>query len=69
MQTAKRYLSPQELVARWDHRVSVRTLANWRSQSTGPTYVKIGGRVAYKNEDVGAWEEKRTVAGTSDYVR
>jgi hypothetical protein len=69
MQSAKRLLSPQELVARWDNRISPRTLANWRSQSTGPTYMKIGGRVAYKVEDVVAWEDKRTVGGTSDYVR
>uniref|UniRef100_A0AAU6W289 Helix-turn-helix domain-containing protein n=1 Tax=Pseudomonas phage Touem01 TaxID=3138548 RepID=A0AAU6W289_9VIRU len=63
----KRYLSPTELVDRWDQRVSTRTLANWRSQSSGPRYIKIGGRVAYRIEDITKWEDARTVGGTCEY--
>lgn len=35
--------------------VSVSTLANWRSASTGPKWRKPGGRVRYWREDVVAW--------------
>lgn len=63
----KRFFTPKELVVRWENRISVRTLANWRSQSSGPKYVKIGGRIVYKIEDVVAWENSRTVSGTCEY--
>lgn len=33
-------------------RVSPRTLANWRARGEGPTYKKIGGRVAYPRQAV-----------------
>ncbi|QHD08596.1 hypothetical protein PspR76_24005 [Pseudomonas sp. R76] len=67
MTDASFILTPTELVQRWRNRVSVRTLANWRSNSNGPRYVKISGRVGYKLADVAAWEGKRTVGGTGDY--
>jgi predicted heme/steroid binding protein len=63
----KRFFTPKELVERWEGRISVRTMANWRSQSNGPRYVKIGGRIMYKIEDVVSWENSRTVGGTSEY--
>ena len=63
----KRYLSPVELVERWDNRITTRTLANWRSTSTGPRYIKIGGRVAYRVEDINSYETARTVGGTCEY--
>lgn len=67
MQTNQVLLSQADLVARWGGRISVRTLANWRSQSNGPRYVKLGGRIAYRLADVAAWEERRTVGGTAQY--
>ncbi|GJE46131.1 helix-turn-helix transcriptional regulator [Methylobacterium soli] len=69
MQTGQEVLRPHDLVERWGGIVSVRTLANWRSQSIGPRYVKYGGRIGYKEKDVLEWENKRTVEGTSDYIR
>ena len=48
------YLSPSELAAR--HRVGVGHLANLRSQGTGLPYVKTGGRVLYRLEDVELYE-------------
>ncbi|WP_211232363.1 helix-turn-helix transcriptional regulator [Pseudomonas cremoricolorata] len=62
-------LRPHELVERWNGAVSVRTLANWRSQGTGPKFVKLGGRIVYRLEDVIEWEMKHTKISTSDYVR
>lgn len=44
------FLTPAELARRW--RVSVQTLANWRSRQSGPPYVKLGRRVLYRFSDV-----------------
>lgn len=42
---ARKYLTPAEAAAHL--RVSAKTLANWRSNGTGPTYKKVGSRVVY----------------------
>jgi predicted DNA-binding transcriptional regulator AlpA len=31
------------------------TLAKWRLRRTGPAYLKLGGRVRYRAEDIEAW--------------
>jgi len=53
------YLTPVDLVSRWKNQVSVRTLANWRVQGLGPSFVKIGNRVLYELSRVLAWEQTR----------
>ena len=35
--------------------VSGSTLARYRSENTGPAYVKIGGKVRYRRSDLEAW--------------
>lgn len=67
-QKVEQILTPDELVSRWNNRVSARTLANWRSQSTGPKYIKLGGRIIYKLSMIEEFEDKRTVSGTADYI-
>ncbi|MCY4186879.1 MAG: hypothetical protein OXD30_00155 [Bryobacterales bacterium] len=37
------------------------TLARWRSLGTGPRYLKIGNRVAYRGADLNAWLDRITV--------
>ena len=37
------------------------TMAHWRSEGRGPTYVKIGFRVAYRGGDLNDWLASRTV--------
>lgn len=49
------FLLQVELARRW--RLSVRTLEKWRSSGRGPAYLKLGGRVVYRAEDVTAHEE------------
>ena len=49
-----RHFSQHDLAARW--RMSVRTLERWRSQRQGPPFLKLGGRVVYRVEDVEAFE-------------
>lgn len=55
------YLTPQELVQRWNGAVTTGTLANWRNQGKGPAYTKFGSRVRYKLESVEAYEAKNMI--------
>jgi excisionase family DNA binding protein len=38
-------------------RISVKTLANWRSRNTGPPFLRIGGRVRYRQHAMDEWIE------------
>src|SRR5215471_15399640 len=51
---AVRLLHQTDLSRRWN--VSPRTLERWRWQGKGPRYLKIGGRVRYRLEDIEAYE-------------
>jgi predicted site-specific integrase-resolvase len=51
---ATRHLSQTELAARWN--ISHRTLERWRWTGEGPQFIKIGGRVVYRQEDIEAYE-------------
>lgn len=55
-----RLLTPQQLVERWQGAITLVTLSTWRSRKLGPAYIKIGGRVLYREDAVAAWEAKRT---------
>jgi hypothetical protein len=48
------HLNQIDLARRW--RISPRTLERWRWLHQGPAYLKIGGRVAYRLEDVEMYE-------------
>lgn len=61
------YLTPAQLAARYEGRISVRTLANWRYQGVGPAFSRLGGRVLYPEDRLIEWENKRTVNSTSEY--
>jgi hypothetical protein len=52
-----RRLTQFELAQRW--RISGRTLEKWRQDRCGPPYLKIGGRVVYRLEDVEAFEAEQ----------
>jgi hypothetical protein len=49
-----RHLNQIDLSRRWG--VSPRTLERWRWRGEGPAYVKLGGRVVYRLEDIEAFE-------------
>ena len=51
------HLNQVELSRRW--RISSRTLEQWRWIHRGPPYLKIGGRVVYRLEDVEAFEAQQ----------
>ncbi len=52
--TIVRHLTQNELAERW--RVSPRTLERWRLEGKGPDWLKLTGRVVYREEDVAAFE-------------
>ena len=52
-----RHLNQIELADRW--KVSPRTLERWRWLGQGPRFMKLGGRVAYRLEDVETYEAEQ----------
>ena len=40
------------------------TLAHWRCEGRGPTYIKLGSRVAYRGVDLNEWLAAQTVRPT-----
>lgn len=51
------HLTQQDVARRW--RISPRTLERWRWQGEGPRFLKIGGRVVYRLQDVEAFEAEK----------
>jgi hypothetical protein len=51
------HISQYDLAARWH--LSPRTLERWRWTGQGPRFLKLGGRVVYRVEDLVAWETAR----------
>jgi hypothetical protein len=56
-----RHLNQTTLARRWD--LSPRTLERWRWLGKGPPYLKLGGHVAYRLEDVEAFEAAHEMGG------
>ncbi|MFC0386862.1 helix-turn-helix transcriptional regulator [Muricoccus vinaceus] len=52
-----RHLHQLELALRWN--VSPRTLERWRWLGQGPRFLKLGGRVVYRIEDIEAFEAQQ----------
>lgn len=57
-------LNQTELASRWT--ISARTLERWRWTGEGPAFLKIGGRVVYRLEDVLAYEQSRQRHSTAE---
>lgn len=49
-------MDQHQLAEHWG--IPVRTLAAWRYQGKGPRYMKLGGAVRYRLEDVEAYENE-----------
>lgn len=56
MKTEIKYLTTEELALRW--RMSPGSLANWRSQNKGPSYVKVGLKALYALTEITDWEKR-----------
>lgn len=61
------YLTPNQVADRYEGRISVRTLANWRWCGTGPKFLRAGGRILYDLLELESWEQKNTVSHTGEY--
>jgi len=61
---AIKHLRQTCLATRWN--VRPRTLERWRWLGEGPPFIKIGGRVVYRLEDVEAYEAGRRKASTAE---
>ncbi|MEW8415677.1 MAG: helix-turn-helix domain-containing protein [Candidatus Thiodiazotropha endolucinida] len=59
-----KHLNQAELADRWG--VSQRTLERWRAIGWGPCFLKMGGRVVYRLEDIEAYEIQHMRASTSE---
>ncbi|PZV39027.1 helix-turn-helix transcriptional regulator [Mesorhizobium kowhaii] len=51
-----RHLNQVDLSRRWS--LSPRTLERWRWLGQGPSFLKVGGRVVYRLEDIEAFEAR-----------
>lgn len=63
----KSCLNQKELAERWT--ISARTLERWRWTGEGPAFLKIGGRVVYRLEDVLEYERSRQRRSTAETER
>ncbi|MBF0214986.1 MAG: helix-turn-helix domain-containing protein [Magnetococcales bacterium] len=55
-----RHINPFQLARRWG--INPKTLQNWRCRGTGPPYLKIGGHILYRLEEIEAYEADRHIA-------
>jgi predicted site-specific integrase-resolvase len=60
------HLNQVQLARRWQ--LSPRTLERWRWLGQGPAFLKLGGRIVYRLDDVEAFEraQRRTPANTAE---
>ena len=56
------HMNQKQLAERWG--LSERTLEGWRWRGFGPRWLKLGGRVAYRTEDIEAFEAEHLHANT-----
>lgn len=57
------HFNQADLAARLN--ISPRTLERWRWTGEGPAFLKIGGRVVYRLEDVEAFERAKRCESTA----
>lgn len=61
---AERFLCQKQLAKRWG--ISHRTLESWRYRGIGLPYLKLGGRIVYRLEEIEAYEARQTRGGCED---
>ena len=60
------HLGQEQLAQRWG--ISTSTLERWRWSGEGPRFLKLGGRVVYRLEDIEAFEAEKLRNSTSAAV-
>jgi hypothetical protein len=56
------HLTQEEVAQRF--RISVATIERWRSESIGPMYLKLCGKIRYRLQDILAYEQDCLRRGT-----
>lgn len=56
-----------ELARRW--KLSPRTLERWRWTGQGPMFIKLGGRVVYRLQDIEAFETEQLRSSTTGQLQ
>jgi len=59
------HLNQRQLANRWS--VSEATLERWRGEGIGPVYLKLGGRVVYRLEDIEGFEHACLRSSTAQH--
>jgi predicted site-specific integrase-resolvase len=59
-----KHLNQVELAGRWG--LSEACLERWRCEGIGPVFLKIRGRVLYRQEDIEAFESESLRKSTSE---
>ena len=59
------HLNQKQLAARWC--ISEATLERWRSAGIGPKFLKLCGRVLYRQADIEAYEESCLATSTKTW--
>ncbi len=62
---AKKHMSPEDLAERWD--LNIKTLMNWRWLGCGPDFLKINGKILYREREVEEFEEQRLSKSTTSH--
>ena len=51
------HINQFQLSRRWG--INPRTLQNWRCKGRGPAYLKIGGHIMYREDDIESYEAEQ----------
>jgi predicted site-specific integrase-resolvase len=60
---AIQHIDQRALAERWQ--LSETTLERWRSQGVGPVFLKLHGRIVYREQDLEAYENQCLRTSTS----
>ena len=63
---AIQHINQRALAERWQ--MSETTLERWRSQGIGPVFLKLHGRIVYREQDLEAYEKQCLHTSTSQRV-
>ena len=61
---SKTCVTQKELARRWT--LSHRTLERWRSEGKGPAFMRLGGRIIYRLDDVARYEREQLCLPEAD---
>ncbi len=62
----KKFITTEEL--RTKYGLHPRTMANWRTQRKGPSYIKAGRKILYSTEELENWLKKQTVINKTQKI-